>query len=221
MSREWEYTGLIPDRLMMAVEGLSDDDARFLATEATRLGQMVAPKLTGRSSRNFTPIWGEGFFGIKFMDNHVWFQEAGINPFTMRSLAGKTIPLWVNDPTGETARKNPKAKKRITADGRHQVLIFRRAAAIGSRRTEMRQGRFVDVPASYPGAPGRISRREPPGVIRRGSRVGGRIARHNVGVRWRHPGLPRRGFLRRALIDTAEYHGYPVGPIRDAWGRFR
>lgn len=211
----------IPTYLVMEVPGLSDSDSRYLAISAVELARRFAPKMTGVGSRNLEPIWGEGRFGIKWSDNYIWFQENGINPFTMRNLAGKTIPMWINDPTGEEERNNPRAPTRTTADGRRQILIFRKAAPIGSRKTVIREGREVDVPRSFPGAPGRINRREPALTLRRGSRVGGRIATGNVGVRWRHPGLSRRSFLRRSLIMSAEHHGVTVGPIRDDRGRYR
>ncbi len=210
-----------PDRLIMYVSGLDESDAEAIAQDAIYVCREMAPKLSGKSSRNFIPVWGDGFFGVKWLDDYVWFQENGINPFTMRSLAGKTIPMWVNDPAGEEARKNPKAEKRVTADGRQQILIFRKAAPIGSRKIIMREGNPVDVPRSYPGAPGRINRRHDVGTLIAGARVGGRIAQYNVGVRWRHPGLSRRGFIRRGIEHTAQYHGLPVGPIRDNLGRFR
>lgn len=224
--REWEHRGNIPDRLFMRVEGLSEADAQLLAHEATELAQRLAPKMTGASARNFTPIWGEGFYGIRWADNYVWYQEVGIRPFTMRSLAGKTIPMWIDDPTGSERRKNPRARTRVTESGKTQVLIFRKAAPIGSRKSVTRPApgggtQTVDVPRSYPGAPGRIAMREARQPWTTEGRVGGRIARHNVGVRWRHPGLARRSFLRQGIVLAAEYHGVPVGPIRDNFGRYR
>lgn len=220
-SRERGFGVMTPDRLMIEVPGVDKETTRFLSGIALELAQRSAPKLTGASYRNLIPLFGDGWFGIKWQDNHVWFQENGINPFTMRSLAGKTIPMWINDPTGEEGRKNPNAERRVTADGRRQILIFRKAAPIGSRKTVIRDGVSVDVPRSYPGAPGRINRREPIGSTRGGMGIGGRIARGNVGVRWRHPGLHRRSFIRRSLIMTCQYAGLPPGPIRDDRGRFR
>lgn len=211
----------MPNRYMMTVPGMAREEARVVAEEAVRICAQVSPKLSGASSRGFQPVWGEGYFGIFFSHPYVFFQDQGINPFTMRRLAGKTIPMWVNDPTGEVERKNPRAKKRVTADGRRQVLIFRKAAPIGSRKTVIRNGVAVDVPRSYPGAPGRISVREPRDTVRRGTRVGGRIARGNVGVRWRHPGLGKRSFIRYSLVTAAQLHGWPSGPIRDNLGRYR
>jgi hypothetical protein len=205
----------------MWVNGLSESDAQVIAQDAVYVCKEMAPKLSGKSSRNLIPVWGEGFFGVKWLDFYVWFQENGINPFTMTKLAGKTIPMWINDPTGEESKKNPKAKTRTTEDGRRQILIFRKAAPVGSRKMVMREGRPVDVPRSYPGAPGRINRRQEAGTVIQGARVGGRIAQYNVGVRWRHPGLSRRGFIRQGLERTAQYHNIPIGPIRDNLGRYR
>lgn len=213
--------GTIPDRLIMNVEGLSESDAQFLAREAVTVAQRLAPKSSGYSARRLQPIWGEGYFGIQWPDPYVWFQEAGIRAFTMTKLAGKTIPMWIDDPTGEERRKNPRARTRTTEDGRRQVLIFRKAAPVGSRKTVKRDGQMVDVPRSYPGAPGRIQYRELPRPWTKPGRVGGRIARHNVGVRWRHPGLSRRSFIRSSMNYVCEYHGYQTGPIRDQFGRFR
>jgi hypothetical protein len=226
VSREWEHTALVPDRLYMEIRGLREEDAQFLAREAVVLAQRLAPKMTGASSRNFTPIWGDGFFGIRWQDNHVWYQEVGIRPFTMRNLAGKTIPMWIDDPTGKERQKNPKARVRTTASGKTQVLIFRKAAPLGSRKMVPRKtpgGGTVmeDVPRSYPGAPGRIAWREARRPWTTQGRVGGRIARTNVGVRWRHPGLSRRSFIRQGMVLAATYNGLRPGPVRDTFGRYR
>lgn len=153
-------------------------------------------------------IWGEGWFGISWPArvDYLWFQEKGTRPFTMRSLAGKTIPMWINDPTGKVARENPKAERRVTASGKRQVKIFRKAAKIGQRkRVAVRDaaGRLVrwqEVPASYPGAPGRIARRG----------AGGKIVTHppsgHSGVRWRNPGLHPRQFMEHSLQQVARRH---------------
>ena len=73
--------------------------------------------------------------------------------------------MWVDDPTGELASKNPKARTRVTMSGKPQVLIFRRAAKLGQRkavRTKIANGLYhqTSVPMSYPGAPGRIGTRQ-------------------------------------------------------------
>jgi|tagenome__1003787_1003787.scaffolds.fasta_scaffold20951591_3 hypothetical protein len=195
-----------PDRMVILVEpGLETES---LAQRAVYTAQLVMPKVTGYMVTTLRPISGDNFFGIYFPDRRIWFLEQGTRPFTMRSLAGKTIPMWINDPTGSERRANPKAKTRTTVDGRTQVLIFRRAAKHGARKTVSRRApdgslRTVTVPASYPGAAGRIKRREAAQPLTTPSRVGGRIARGNVGVRWRHPGTSGRNFLNYAMTVTA------------------
>jgi len=208
----------IPDRLLMHVPGLNRGIARVVAYVASEYAKENAPKLSGASSERFVGVAGEGYFGLRWGHSYVWFQEAGINPFTMTSLAGKVIPMWVEDPDGEERRKNPRIQTRVTADGRTQVLIFRRAAQIGQRKMAWRRrnGRIqrVSVPASYPGAPGRINRRREAGAVdAEGNRVGGQIARRNVGVRWRHPGLDPKNFLYKAMVDAAREYGLEVGPV--------
>jgi hypothetical protein len=204
----------MPDRLYMAVPGASALQCRSMAYTAVAAARRLAPKLSGASSRRFVPLWGTGFFGIAWMDSYVWFQEAGIRPFTMKSLAGKTIPMWINDPTGAERRKNPKAKVRVTASGNVQVLIFRRAARHGQRKVRIGPGGSVTtVPASYPGAPGRIAVREARRPYTTPGRIPGAIARGNVGVRWRNPGRLGRNFLHHALIQSANVAGYNAQPI--------
>lgn len=227
MSREWggSHHGRIPVNLMMEVPGLSDTDAQRLAQEAVRLAQLIAPKSSGQSARDLYPVWAEGRFGIGWRSDHVWFQEMGIRPFTMRNLAGKTIPMWIDDPTGRERAKNPKARTRVSASGKTQVLIFRKAAAVGERKNVTRtvEGRLqtVSVPRSYPGAPGRIANREARRPWTSEGRVGGVIARRNVGVRWRHPGIMGRQFLRHSINSAALYYGYRPGVVRDSNGRYR
>lgn len=172
------------------------------------------PKMSGASAARLQPIYGKGFFGIAWMDSYVFFQDHGIRPFTMRSLAGKTIPMWIDDPTGQERAKNPKAKVRTTMSGKIQVLIFRRAANIGQRITkygrDKRTGQRIvisDKPASYPGAPGRIAQREAGRPSTREGKQGGQIARGNVGVRWRHPGIQPRLFLNNAVTLAAQWNG--------------
>jgi len=211
-----------PDRIVMGVPGVDETLARALAINATRQARMFAPKLTVQSSSNFVPIWGEGWFGIRWEHQYIWFQEAGIKPFTMRSLAGKVIPMWVDDTDGSEASKQKQPKTRTTASGRQQTLIFRRAARIGQRKDVWRNvgGRMVkvNVPASYPGAPGRIAVNRSRGLIRQGDvspGVGnpGQIAKGNVGVRWRHPGLNPSRFLARGVHAAAVQYGIPVGAV--------
>lgn len=227
-NREWQQgRGSMPDRLMMhtsmAKDGteLTEYDQRNMAETATQFAAHLAPKMSGDSARNLAPIWTETSFGVKWTDRHIWFQEAGIRPFTMRNLAGRTIPMWVQDHDGELRRQNPRIQTRVTEDGRTQVLIFRKAAPIGSRKTVERDGVMVDVPRSFPGAPGRINRRERPRPLTAPGKVGGQIALRNVGVRWRHPGLPKRSFIRQALVLVAHYSGVEPGVIRDQFGRMR
>ena len=212
----------LPNRIVMMVPGVSIPHAREIAVYAAREARIAAPKLTVASSSAFVPIYGEGWIGIAWVHDYVWYQESGTKPFTMRSLAGKTIPMWINDPDGKERQKNPKAKTRKTADGRTQVLIFRRAAKIGQRKIAWRPigGKMtpVSVPASYPGAPGRIAVNRSQGILRAGdvSKVApnpGAIAKGNVGVRWRHPGLDSRRFLARGLTKACRKYAVPVGGI--------
>lgn len=211
--RELQTWKAIPDRLIMYAPGLSADQARVVAEDATDIAQRYAPKLSGASSARMLAIHGEGWFGVQWMDDFVWYQEAGIKAFTMRKLAGKTIPMWIDDPTGIERRKNPKAEIRTTRSGKVQVLIFRKVAKMNARRTVVRHGTAVSVPASYPGAPGRIAVREAMRPWTAPGRVGGRIAMRNVGVRWRHPGLHPRSFIYRGLAQAAYSNGVPLGEI--------
>jgi hypothetical protein len=150
--------------------------------------------------------------GMASHNSYVWFQEQGIRPFTMFALAGKVIPMWVDDPTGTERQKNPKAQVRTTLSGKTQVLIFRRAAMPGETRRVRRKianGTYQEytVTASYPGAPGRIGRRETGQPDTTPGRRGGAIAKGNIGVRWRHPGLSPRQFLNHAMTLAAEQAG--------------
>lgn len=206
-----------PDRLVMLIPGLRGSRARNMANSAVREARRVMPKLTGRAASRLFPLYGSGFFGVGWADQYVWYQEQGIRAFTMWNLAGKTIPMWIDDPSGEERQKNPRARTRITLSGKEQVLIFRRAAMPGERRTIRRKvadGTYEEytVPASYPGAPGRISRREMRQPWTSSGRVPGAIARGNIGVRWRHPGLAPRLFLNHALTLAAQQGG--IIPVR-------
>ena len=209
-----------PDRLLMAVDA-DEFRCRQIATAAAKRCREVAPKLTGIGARRITPIFGPGLVGLRWADPHIWFQNTGTRPFTMRSLAGKTIPMWIDDPTGREREKNPNAKVRVTESGKTQVLIFRRAAQIGQRKRVRRQGVWMDVPASYPGAPGRIVVREAGAPDTTPGRVAGAIARRNVGVRWRHPGIEGRHFLEYGLAQAADEFAVSHGPIvaADAYGK--
>ena len=197
-------------------------EAGDLAKEAVAIARRNMPKMTGAASRDLQPFFCEVYFGISWSIPVVWYQEIGIRPFTMRALAGKTIPMWIKDPTGEERRKNPTARVQVGEDGVTRVLIFRKAARQGARKTVMRNGVPVSVPQSYPGAPGRITTRYLPGTASTG-KVGGQIASHrtgghamrHVGVRWRHPGLTARSFLHRGLVQAAVSAGIdPNTPVR-------
>jgi hypothetical protein len=201
-----------PDRLIMVVHGLKGPRARTIANAAVRQARQLMPKLTGYSASRIFPLYGSGYFGIGFQDSYVWFQENGIRPFTMFSLAGKTIPMWIDDPTGEMAAKNPRAQTRITMSGKPQVLIFRKAARMGQRKTTRRKVAEAtyeefSMPASYPGAPGRIGVRQAGQPWTTPGKAGGQIAGGNVGVRWRHPGLAPRQFLNRSITLAAQQAG--------------
>ena len=205
-----------PDRLIMWVPGLRSWTARRIAWRALRGAQENAPKLTGRMTSRMYPVWGKNYFGIAWQDPYAWFQEHGINPFTMFALQGKTIPMWINDPYGTLAEQNPKAQTRITLTGIPQVLIFRRVAMVGQRKTVRRKVgdhyETTTVPMSYPGAPGRIGVRETGRPNTTPGRVGGAVARGNIGVRWRHPGLHPRMFINHAMTLAAQRAG--ILPIR-------
>ena len=197
-----------PDRMLIMVDAQDLLDTQFMADSAVNLARRLMPKVTGALAFNIPPMHGINFFGIYFPDRRVWFLEHGTRPFTMNRLAGKTIPMWVEDPDGSLRRANPKIKQRTTVDGRLQVLIFRRVAQKGERRRVVRRAagggtRIVHVQAHYPGAGGRIARREAHPPLTTAGRVQGRIARGNIGVWWRHPGIHPRMFLNAALTATA------------------
>ena len=206
-----------PDRMIMLADGISGPRARAVALEAVRLARSLMPRLSGYSASRIYPLYGKGYFGIGFADSYVWFQENGIRPFTMYALAGKTIPMWIDDPTGTERSRNPKAKTRVTMSGKTQVLIFRRAARMGQRKTITRKlpggtAEKTSVPMSYPGAPGRIGVRQAPRPWTTPGTQGGQIAGGNIGVRWRHPGLAPRRFLNHSLTVAAQRGG--VLPVR-------
>lgn len=202
-----------PDRLIIVSRSLSPGRARTLANEAVRLARLAAPKVNGAGARRLQPVYGKGMAGIRWADPYMFYIDHGIAPFTMRALAGKTIPMWVEDRDGTERERNPKAKVRTTVDGRVQVLIFRRAALIGQKtlqiRTDPKTGlkTRVEKVASYPGAPGRIGRREAAAPWTTTGRRGGAIAAGNVGVRWRHPGITGRQFLNHGLTLAAQKAG--------------
>ncbi len=202
-----------PDRLIIVIPDMRPAQARRVALEATRMARRLMPKMTGDGARKLQPLYGRGYYGIFFGAPYIWYQENGIRPFTMNKLAGKTIPMWIDDPTGQERIKNPKAKTRVTASGKVQVLIFRKAAQKGQYKTVKRKnkstGQMQDtmVPRSWPGAPGRIGVREASNPRTRSGKVGGQIAKGNVGVRWRHPGLTPRKFMNSSLTLVSGLHG--------------
>lgn len=206
-----------PDRMVMRAEGYGQDVTRYLAIDAVYAARMSMPRVTGATASRLTPVFQEGWFGIYFPDSWTWFMEQGTGPRTMRSLAGKTIPMWVSDEDGRIRARNPKTRVRTTQDGRTQVLIFRRAAPIGQRKQVRRRNKWtgemetVWTVASYPGAPGRINRRSDGMGWGRGD--AGQISRGNVGVRWRHPGLRALQFLNAALSGVAFRSNIPLTTV--------
>jgi hypothetical protein len=194
--------------MIFVAPDLELEDAYKAAQLAVAHAQALCPKLTGTGASGIKPVFGEGYFGLTWEMPYIWVQNQGAKPFLMRSLAGKTIPMWVDDPTGAEARDNPKAQTRVTESGRPQVLIFRRAAPIGQQKIVTRKGAGgqmvkVSVPASYPGAAGRIANREAATPYTTEGRVGGRIAKGNIGIRWYFPGLSPRGFLEEGIHRAA------------------
>jgi hypothetical protein len=197
-----------PDRMIYVVPGMEIEDAYKAARLAVAHAQVLCPKLTGTGAAGIGPIFGEGYFGLTWEAPYLWAQNQGARPFLMRALAGKTIPMWIDDPTGSQARDNPKAQTRVTESGRPQVLIFRRAATIGQQKTVTRKGAGgqmvkVSVPASYPGAAGRIANREAATPYTTEGKSGGRIAKGNIGIRWYFPGLSPRNFFEEGLSFAA------------------
>lgn len=190
----------VPDRLEAIVPGLSRKDAEHLAKLAVKHARQIAPKATGTGAKRLLPYFKAGAFGIRILDNYMWFQELGIKPFTMTALEGKTIPMWVADPYGKIRSKDKKAKTRTT-NGHVEVLIFRRVG-------EKAQGS-----KTYPGAPGRIALRHAGRPHTTAGKVGGRIHQSNVGVHWRHPGLHARHFLYHGIMQAADEHAIDVEKV--------
>ncbi len=204
MSSQLRFAAGQPDRMVMLDRAMSSEEANWVATDAVYHARQLLPRVTSRTANRLLPISGAGWFGIYFPDPWVWFGEHGTKPRTMRSLAGKTIPMWVADEDGSLRRKNPKIKERRTDDGRTQVLIFRKAARQGQRKDKRtKDGRIISTPMSYPGAPGRIANRDPHPQIAKG----------NVGVRWRHPGLQATGHINQALSEAAITAGSPADVV--------
>lgn len=207
-----------PDRLVAVEYGLSARECERIARYAVDIARQRAPKMSGSSAAALEPLYLDHVYGIYFPSPILWYQDHGTRPFVMRSLAGKTIPMWVDDPAGTIRAKNPKAKTRTTASGRFQVLIFRRAGMPGQRIQKMvkdrKTGQMVpkSVPASYPGAPGRINQREAGSPMTTPGRTPGAIAPGNGGVRWRHPGISPRLFMNSSILLAAQHFG--VNPQR-------
>lgn len=208
----------VPDAMYAKVKGLDAARAHQLAIEAVNQARAVAPKgylavgEKGMASR-LVPYSGQGYFGIRWMDQYAWFQEHGANPFTMKNLAGKTIPMWIKDQTGSERIKNPKAKTRVRPDGVTEVLIFRKVAKKGTRKLTTKGGKTRNVPASYPGAPGRIALREARHPFTSPGKAGGAIAATNVGVRWRNPGLNGLHFMQHGIQTAAQSFGIIITQI--------
>jgi hypothetical protein len=129
----------VPDRLIAEVPSLPPRrSTRTLARQAERRARQACPKLSGAAAGRLEAIWGQGWIGVRFADPYIWYQEKGIRPFTMKSLAGKAVPMWLDDPDGSVLRDNPKAQTRTMAGGRRQTLIFRRATNPGARKITAR-----------------------------------------------------------------------------------
>jgi hypothetical protein len=218
-SPELRLASGVPDRMIVFDPDLTAEGARYLATDAVFTARQTMPRVTGASARRLAEASGPGWFGIYFPDAHTWYMEQGTKAHTMRSLAGKVIPMWVADEDGSIRSKNPKARTRTTEDGRLQVLIFRKAAQPGQRKTVKRRNKITgvmetrSVPLSYPGAPGRIANRSPGRPNTPLGETGGGVQAGNVGVRWRHPGVRAMGFLNAAITMCAFDSGIAVPRI--------
>jgi hypothetical protein len=199
-----------PDKMIFYFSGINESVAREAALLAVEVAKREAPKLSGAAANGIKAIYGPNYFGLTWSKDYLWIQNAGARPFTMKSLAGKTIPMWIDDPIGKEQQKNPKAKTRITASGKTQVLIFRKAASLGQKKLVKKKVKGVmtqrSVPASYPGAPGRIALREAQSPFTTDGKIAGAIAKGNGGVRWRFPGLAPRGFFQQALREASSYY---------------
>jgi hypothetical protein len=196
--------------MVARVSGLDVRDAETLARHAAAFASRIAPKSSGQGAAGLAPVWGPGWYGITWDRPQMWFQENGTAGHVMRSLAGKVIPMWIPDPTGALARdikpSERRDRTRVDAGGKRQVKIFRRAARLGARKVV--NGR--SVPQAYPGAPGRIALRQ---MQANAFTSMGKIAKGNGGVRWRHPGITGRGFMRHAIEAVADAAGVPIASI--------
>jgi hypothetical protein len=207
-----------PDMLIMVFRDLTEDDAQRMAYDALYRARARMPRVTGVTASRVRPVSGRRYFGLSF-PREAWYMERGTGPFTMRSLAGKVVPMWITDTDGSARRDNPKARVRSTEDGRTQVLIFRKAAKLGARKMVTRPSKYggapltYTAPAAYPGAPGRINRRNPGAPWTPVGGRGGAIASGNTGVRWRHPGVRAMQTLNSALAEAAFDAGLIVEPV--------
>lgn len=193
------WVAVMPDEI-------PDNVAARLAESAVAMAREMVPRVTGASARRLRAVWGKRWYGIHDVSGNLRYGNRGTRPRVMRELENKTVPMWITDDDGSMTEKVPMHKRgemtRVTEDGRRQVKIFRKAAPIGSRKTVTRNGRQVSVPRSYPGAPGRINRRDDIG----------KIAGGNVGVRWRHPGIQGRDYVGDAILYVADSVGIRVSP---------
>jgi hypothetical protein len=208
----------IPECMYAKVKGLDAARAHQLAVLAVQQARTVAPKgylavgEKGMASR-LVPYSGHGYYGIRWVDQYAWFQEHGASPFTMSSLEGKTIPMWIKDQTGSERIRNPKAETRVRPDGVTEVLIFRKVAKKGARKMTTKGGKTKNVPASFAGAPGRIGLREARHPFTSPGKAGGAIAPTNVGVRWRNPGLNGLHFMQHGITTAGLGQGIVISTI--------
>lgn len=162
----------VPTTMIAVVPDLDPFSSMLMAERAVAAARFAMPRGWSVKKR-ITPVYGEGYFGVAWQDAYLWYQERGIKAFTMRSLKGKTIPMWVRDFDGKLAAANPKIQRRREEDGSEKVLIFRKA--------------------TNPGQRGRIAKRDEKGRIQKG----------NIGVKWRHPGLEGGDWIYDAIHNTA------------------
>lgn len=209
----------VPSCMFAKVKGLDPFRAHQLAVLAVQQARAVAPKGymalgEGGMASRLEPYSGKGYFGIRWVDQYAWFQENGAKPFTMTALEGKTIPMWIKDQTGSERIKNPKAETRVRPDGVTEVLIFRKVAKKGARKTvKLKNGKSKSVPASYAGAPGRIALREARHPYTTPGKAAGAISPPNVGVRWRNPGMDGKHFMQHGIQTAAQSFGIIVTKI--------
>ncbi len=209
-----------PDRAFMVVDELPRANAYLLALEAVEEARKKMPKLSGRAADRLEPIYADNIFGILWQDSYVWYQDHGIRPFTMNNLQGKTIPMWINDPSGQLRQKNPKAKTRVTKDGRQQTLIFRKAPKQGggtqrySRNSKTGALELnTDKKGSSPTKAGRAKKDNLAGSLsEEGRKSGGKNGSGSSGMGWRYPGIAPKLFINNSITVTAQKNG--ILPVR-------